>query len=31
MFNEITATNALLLGIIVGLIIGTMLAKGGAR
>lgn len=29
--DGMTATNALLLGIIVGLIIGTMLAKGGPR
>ena len=29
MFNEITATNALLLGLVIGLIVGVVLAKGG--
>jgi hypothetical protein len=29
--DALTPTNALLLGVIIGLIVGVMLTKGGAR
>lgn len=31
MIAGLTPTNALLLGVIIGLIVGVMLTKGGAR
>jgi hypothetical protein len=31
MLEGLTPTNALLLGVIIGLIVGVMLPKGGAR